>query len=255
MAKQACYENCKFIAMKENEIELPDQAQREAILKMIVEKFALPDDSIQDLKALIEEMHTGCISIAQDDIEELNFIEHIRELYYFHQAFDALKSNEKELTEVRVYLGNEMIAFKQPRTLEMMFKALVVYPFNRPLQEPPKRPRGNSYSGRGALLEYGVFHCIEFVDKFRPDLVQKDKLYFAGLVLSIVGLVETIETYDKAIKEDNPEIGYREKITRQLAYYTNYQDWFFYGPDWWNKLQPHFWRRLNSILRRNKQPE
>lgn len=145
------------------------------------------------------------------------------ELFKIHQAMNKIANREAETVEIQIKFNKgkrsaETIIIQHEEVLPLIFKLLDKLPDGRPIE---KRKKGSPEKKEfKQFMQESIKKCINLIEPTNHTLTETDKLFFAGLVLSLAGIMPPPKHYNDGFKIESHQIQiYKEKLSDDLKYY------------------------------------
>jgi len=145
------------------------------------------------------------------------------ELHKLSHLTELLKSESKKdyfSTEIQIKLergiGNKTISIKDKKNLSLILEQLNQLPKGKQIE---KRGRGNpEQRGKKEFMKHAVKRCFELIEPISPELSEREKLFFSGIVLSFAGILAPPRVINKGDQIEPHQI-------------TDLKEWY------WNELK------------------
>lgn len=169
-------------------------------------------------------LHNGRIfepNIKDSDSVQTEFIKANHELFEIARAIDKIDNGKAETVEIQIKFNkgkksNETIIISHDEILPRIFELLKTLP--KGTQKPtPKRGNNEKPQYKQFMIE-SVSKCYQLIESIDSGLNDTDKLFFAGLVLTLAGVIDPPRKFYEGFTTDSI-IDYRDKLTDSLKYY------------------------------------
>jgi hypothetical protein len=148
------------------------------------------------------------------------------ERFRISQALQLIEKGETETIEISLKLNKgksksaKTITIQQPENLSLILNFLKTLPEG----SEPKQ----SIKGRNENKHFKVFinkymqACFKLAKIISPEITEKDKLFFTGLILTLAGIFEPPRFFNNGYKIETEQIpDYKLALTDRLKYYKS----------------------------------
>jgi hypothetical protein len=145
------------------------------------------------------------------------------ELHELAQAIQMIEAEKFQSVEIQIKMNKgkrsaQTIRIEHDETLSLIMRHLKQLPKGKPMQKAGKgNPEKKAFK---QFMQDAVKKCFDLIEPTNPDLTETEKLFFAGLVLTLAGVMPPPKYYNEGAEINmNLLQDYKDKLTDQLKYY------------------------------------
>jgi hypothetical protein len=110
------------------------------------------------------------------------------EFYTINQGLQAVYSGHEKPREIIIkYESGDKTVIRNPETLFKIIQSLPKLPQGKPSEPKAGRKQKALFC---EFMEAAVNDCSQFIKALKPEIPEKDQLFFTGLILSLAGIYE-----------------------------------------------------------------
>lgn len=145
------------------------------------------------------------------------------ELHELAQIIESIEAGNVQKWEIQIKinkgkLSKQTITIGHKENLSLIIKQLKQLPKGEPM---PKKGKGSPEQKQyKQFMKEAVRRCYEIIEPTDPELTETDKLFFAGMVLTLAGIIAPPSSFNEGFEfESNQLQDYKKKLSDFLKHY------------------------------------